>query len=99
MNTPIIAVLAGGTSAEREVSLGSGAACAQALARSYPTRFFEVTRDALPEGLDPKVHVVFSTLHGTFGEDGTIQRLMDAAGIAYGGCDAASSAITMDKTL
>ena len=42
--------------------------------------------------------MVFSTLHGTFGEDGGMQRLLDAAGVAYAGCDAASSALTMDKT-
>jgi D-alanine-D-alanine ligase len=64
---PIIAVFAGGTSAEREVSLGSGKASALALARSFPTRLFEITADSLPAGLDPKRHVVFSTLHGTFG--------------------------------
>jgi len=96
---PIIAVLAGGVSSEREVSLGSGAACAQALARSYPTRFFQVDEEALPAGLDPQQHVVFSTLHGTFGEDGGMQRLLEAAGIAYAGCDPQSSALTMDKAL
>ena len=98
MTSPIIAVLAGGTSAEREVSLGSGRASALALARSFPTRLFAVTAEAVPAGLEPKRHVVFSTLHGTFGEDGGMQRLLDAAGIAYAGCDAASSALTMDKT-
>ena len=95
---PIIAVLAGGTSAEREVSLGSGMACALALARSFPTQLFEVNADAVPAGIDPRRHVVFSTLHGTFGEDGGMQRLLDRAGIQYAGCDAASSALTMDKT-
>jgi D-alanine-D-alanine ligase len=95
---PVIAVLAGGISAEREVSLGSGLACALALARSFPTQFFQVDADALPAGLDPARHVVFSTLHGTFGEDGGMQRLLDAAGVAYAGCDAAGSALTMDKT-
>jgi len=93
-----IAVLAGGTSAEREVSLGSGRASALALARSFPTRLFEVNADAIPAGLDPARHIVFSTLHGTFGEDGGMQRLLDAAGVSYAGCDAASSALTMDKT-
>ncbi len=97
MKTPVIAVFAGGTSAEREVSLGSGRACALALARSFPTRLFELSADALPAGLDPARHVVFSTLHGTFGEDGGMQRLLDAAGVTYAGCDAASSALTMDK--
>ncbi len=95
---PIIAVFAGGTSAEREVSLGSGKASALALAKSFPTRLFEINAEALPAGFDPKKHVVFSTLHGTFGEDGGMQRLLDAAGVTYAGCDAASSALTMDKT-
>ena len=97
-NEPIIAVFCGGTSAEREVSLGSGRASAIALARSHPTRLFELDANALPADLDPARHVVFSTLHGTFGEDGGMQRLLDAAGVAYAGCDAVSSAFTMDKT-
>ncbi len=95
---PIIAVFAGGTSSEREVSLGSGAACAEALARSLPTELFRIDANALPAGLDPARHVVFSTLHGTFGEDGGMQRLLDAAGVHYAGCDAAASALAMDKT-
>jgi D-alanine-D-alanine ligase len=98
MRSPIIAVFAGGTSSEREVSLGSGRASALALARSFPTRFFPIDANALPAGLDPKRHVVFSTLHGTFGEDGGMQRLLDGAGVTYAGCDAESSAFTMDKT-
>jgi D-alanine-D-alanine ligase len=96
---PVIAVFAGGTSAENEVSTGSGAACAQFLARSFTTRLFSIRSQGLPEGYDPSVHVVFSTLHGTFGEDGGMQRLLDAAGGSYAGCDAASSALTMDKAL
>jgi D-alanine-D-alanine ligase len=84
-------------SSEREVSLGSGAAAAQALARLWPTRLIDVTAPDLPLGLDPDRDVVFSTLHGTFGEDGGMQALLDAAGIVYAGCDTASSALTMDK--
>lgn len=99
MSGPVIAVFAGGTSAEREVSTASGRACALALARSFTTRLFNVTADALPDGFDPARQVVFSTLHGTFGEDGGMQRLIDAAGGVYAGCDAASSALTMDKAL
>jgi len=99
MSEPIIAVLAGGVSAEREVSLGSGAACAQALARHFPTRLFDITAEQIPDGLDPKRHVVFSTLHGTFGEDGGMQRLLNAANVQFAGCDATSSALTMDKVL
>jgi D-alanine-D-alanine ligase len=96
--SPVIAVFAGGTSAEREVSLGSGKACALALARSFPTQLFEVNAAEIPAGVDPAKHVVFSTLHGTFGEDGGMQSLLDAAGVQYAGCDAASSRLTMDKT-
>ena len=96
-NQPIIAVLAGGTSPEREVSLGSGKAAALAMAYSHPTQFFTVDADALPPGLDPARHVVFSTLHGVFGEDGGMQRLLEAAGIAYAGCDAVGSELTFDK--
>lgn len=92
-----VVVLAGGTSGEREVSLGSGRASAIALARNYPTRLVEVVADELPPGLRPDREVVFSTLHGTFGEDGQIQQLMDERGIVYAGCDAASSALTFDK--
>ncbi len=97
MKNPVMAVLAGGTSSEREVSLGSGQACALALARSFPTRLFDVRTNALPPGLDGREHVVFSTLHGTFGEDGGMQRLLDAARVHYAGCGAEASARTMDK--
>lgn len=96
-NQPTIVVLSGGVSAERDVSLGSGLACAVALARSFPTRMVKVERAELPAGIDPRREVVLSTLHGTFGEDGGMQRLLDAAGVTYAGCDAASSALTMDK--
>jgi D-alanine-D-alanine ligase len=96
-STPVIAVFCGGTSSERDVSLGSGAAAALALAKSFPTRMFTINADSLPAGLDPERHVVFSTLHGTFGEDGGMQRLLDKAGVIYAGCDAAGSELTMDK--
>jgi len=95
---PDIAVFCGGTSAEREVSLGSGRACALALARSFPTRLFELGANALPPGFDPRRQVVFSLLHGTFGEDGGMQRLLDGVGASYAGCGAAASALTMDKS-
>jgi D-alanine-D-alanine ligase len=94
---PIIAVFIGGTSSEREVSLGSGAACAQALAVNFKVETFDIREDALPNGISPKTHVVFSTLHGGFGENGGMQRLLHAAGIHYAGCDEASSALTIDK--
>jgi D-alanine-D-alanine ligase len=98
MTAPSIVVFSGGTSSEREVSLGSGRACAVALARSHPTRLVDLRADALPADLDPSREVVFSTLHGTFGEDGGMQALLDAAGARYAGCGAAASALTMDKS-
>src|ERR1044071_1258949 len=94
----VVAVFAGGVSAEREVSLGSGRACALALTHSFPTQLFEINADALPAGLDPARHVVFSTLHGTFGEDGSMQRLLESAGVAYAGCGPQRRGLTMDKT-
>ena len=97
MNTPIIAVLCGGTSAESEVSLGSGKAVALAMAFSHPTEKYVLHAEAIPAGLDPRRHVVYSTLHGTFGEDGGMQRLLDAAGFSYAGCDAKGSDLCFDK--
>lgn len=97
MKFPVIAVLAGGTSPEREVSLGSGRAIALAMACTHPTELFVVDADALPPGLDPARHVVCSALHGVFGEDGGMQRLLDAAGFSYTGCDARSSELCFDK--
>ena len=97
MNEPIIAVLCGGTSPEREVSLGSGKFVASAMAYAHPTQMFVVDSDALPAGLDPAKHVVCSTLHGIFGEDGGMQRLLEAAGFHYAGSDARSSGLCFDK--
>lgn len=95
--SPKIVVLAGGTSSEREVSLGSGMACAIALTRNFSTRFIDVKTDELPGDIDPQQEVVFSTLHGVFGEDGGMQRLLSKAGIGFAGCDEQSSELTFDK--
>lgn len=92
-----VMVLAGGTSSEREVSLGSGRAVAVAMAREFPTQLIDVTEEALPAGLRPERHLVFSTLHGTFGEDGGMQRRLEEARVVFAGCDAASSELTFDK--
>ena len=98
MIKPTLVVLVVGTSSDREVSIGSGKACAQALSCSFATRMIEISADTLPEELDPARHVVFSTLHGTFGEDGGMPRLLDKAGVYYAGCGAHSSELTMNKT-
>lgn len=98
MSEARIAVLMGGVSEEREVSLGSGKAAAAALAKRFDVDVFDVqSYSKLPDGLDPDRHVVFSTLHGSFGEDGEAQRLLDRNGVIFAGCDAESSALTFDK--
>lgn len=93
-----ITVMLGGPSAEREVSLRTGAAVARAL-RSLGHEVHELdprTPDwSLPAGTD----VVFLALHGTYGEDGTVQRQLDALGVPYTGCDAEASRIAFDKVL
>jgi len=94
---PKIAVVCGGTSEEREVSMGSGIATAEAFSALFDVERMELDADALPTGLDADQHIVFSTLHGTFGEDGGFQSLMDEAGIEYAGCGRECSALTFDK--
>lgn len=90
-------VLAGGISAEREVSLRSGAAVQAALRTAGHTAdLFDVTAISLPEGID-QYDVVFSVLHGTGGEDGAMQALLEAAGVAFVGSGAAASALCFDK--
>lgn len=92
-----ITVLFGGTSDEREVSLKSGKAMADALKQSYPVRLVELDHDALPVGLSGVKSVIFPALHGGFGEDGRLQSLLEGAGIEYCGSDARSSKRCMDK--
>ncbi len=93
-----IVVLKGGTSAEREVSLDSGAACAAAL-RSKGYNVTEVDAGAdLPARLavvDPEV--VFNALHGRFGEDGCVQGLLEWLGYRYTHSGVLASALAMDK--
>jgi len=56
-----------------------------------------VNEATLPRGIDSSRELVFSTLHGVFGEDGQMQRLLDAAGIHYAGCGAAASALPLQS--
>ena len=88
----------GGPSAEREVSLRSGAAVARAL-RSLGHDVTEVDPKDGQFDLPPKTDVVFLALHGTYGEDGTVQRRLDELGALYTGCDAEGSRIAFDKVL
>jgi D-alanine-D-alanine ligase len=91
-----ITVMRGGPSAEREVSLRSGAAVAQAL-RSRGHEVFELDPREPGWLLPPGTDVVFLALHGTYGEDGTVQAELDELGAIYTGCDAEASRIGFDK--
>ena len=92
-----VTVLCGGPSAEREVSLDSGRAVADALrSRGHDVFVADVGPDKL-EALDQPTDVVFPALHGTFGEDGTVQRLLEERRLPYVGSDSRASAIAMDK--
>jgi D-alanine-D-alanine ligase len=98
--TKRVAVLMGGWSAEREVSLISGRECARALeALGYDVRSIDVTRDlrALIGALTPAPDCVLNALHGRGGEDGTIQSVLELMRIPYTHSGVLASAIAMDK--
>ena len=89
----------GGPSAEREVSLRSGAGVVKAL-RSLGHTVFEIDPKTPDWVLPPETDVVcLAPLHGTYGEDGTVQRQLEKLGALYTGCDAESSRIAFDKVL
>jgi D-alanine-D-alanine ligase len=92
-----IVVMLGGPSAEREVSLRSGAAVAKAL-RSLGHKVSEIDPKE-KWSLLPGTHAVYLALHGSYGEDGTIQAELDRIGVPYTGCDAESSRVAFDKVL
>lgn len=93
-----IVVMLGGPSAEREVSLRSGAGVARAL-RSLGHTVFELDPQMPGWILPPETDAVFLALHGTYGEDGTVQRQLEKLGVPYTGCDAEASQIAFDKVL
>lgn len=95
-----VAVLMGGTSAERDVSLDSGQQCAAALREAgYAVDEVVVTADiaALLAALDPAPDAVFNALHGRYGEDGCIQGLLNLLHIPYTHSGVLASAQAMDK--
>jgi D-alanine-D-alanine ligase len=95
-----VAILRGGVSLERQVSLRSGARVAEAL-RSGGHEIVEIDVDQnLVRSLQATApEVAFIALHGRGGEDGTIQELLEIIGIPYTGCGVLSSMLTMDKSL
>src|SRR3954449_4774014 len=93
-----ITVMLGGPSAEREVSLRSGAQVAEAL-RSLGHDVHELDPREEKWELPTGTAVVFLALHGTYGEDGTVQRRLEELGVPYTGCDPEASRIGFDKSL
>jgi D-alanine-D-alanine ligase len=93
-----VAVLMGGLSAEREVSLSSGRECAKALREAgYEVIEVDAGRDLAARLVEIKPDVVFNALHGRFGEDGCVQGLLEWLGIPYTHSGVLSSALAMDK--
>jgi len=94
-----IAVLLGGTSVEREVSLATGSMVAQALKSSgFNVRTFDTKDSAFISALiDFAPDVAFNALHGRGGEDGTMQGLLEILGLPYTGSGVLASALAMDK--
>jgi len=93
-----IVVMCGGPSAEREVSLNSGAAVAGAL-RSLGHRVTVVDPQPCQWRLPDHTDLVFLALHGTYGEDGVVQGELEHIGVPYTGCGVEASRIAFDKVL
>ncbi len=93
-----VAVLYGGLSTEREVSLNTGKACAEGLrARGHDVVLVDVDHDVAGRLRAEKAEVAFLALHGRWGEDGCIQGLLECLGIPYTGSGVLASAAGMDK--
>lgn len=98
LKTKTIGVLMGGLSGEREVSLRSGRNCLQALlASGYRAVEIDALRDVGRRIEEAGVEVAFLALHGRYGEDGTIQGLLEMMGIPYTGSGVLASALGMNK--
>ena len=94
---PRVTVLSGGIGSEREVSLASGQALADALDGNFSVDLVDLREAVVPAELNPMETVVFPIVHGTFGEDGTLQGLLESAGFAYAGSDRLASRLCMNK--
>ena len=96
---PRTAVLYGGNSVEREVSVLSGMAVAEALkSAGFDVASIDARGDFIGAFRESKAEVAFLALHGAFGEDGQIQLILDDAGIPYTGSGPEASRVGMDKT-
>lgn len=95
-----VAVLMGGLSAEREVSLTGGRAAAEALeAKGYRVSTIDADRDLCRKLAQVQPDVVYNALHGPYGEDGTVQGLLEILGIPYSHSGVLASALAIDKAM
>ncbi len=92
-----ITILSGGIGPEREVSLKSGNALAKALSSHFPVELIDLSEAEIPRGLDPSKTVIFPVIHGTFGEDGSLQSMLQEGGFSYAGSDCDASRLCMNK--
>jgi len=98
LKTKTIGVLMGGLSGEREVSLRSGENCLRALlARGYRAVAIDAVRDVAQRLDEAGIEVAFLALHGRYGEDGTIQGLLEVMDVPYTGSGVLASALAMNK--
>ena len=94
-----VGVLMGGISAEREISLQSGEAVADGLDESgYEVIRIDATRELDRQLRQAQVEAVFIALHGRWGEDGTVQGMLEVMGVPYTGSGPLASALAMDKS-
>ena len=98
-NPESIIVLYGGVGSEREVSLVSGESIGKALAVNFEVELLRLDAEALPDSINAQRSIVFPALHGAFGEDGRLQKLLEAAGIECCGSDSVASKLCMAKDL
>ncbi|TAF69543.1 MAG: D-alanine--D-alanine ligase, partial [Curvibacter sp.] len=100
LNLGKVAVLMGGASAEREVSLMSGSGVLKALrSQGVDAHAFDPSERALDELKREGFDRCFIALHGRFGEDGTVQGALELLGIPYTGSGVMASSISMDKVM
>ena len=98
LKTKTIGVLMGGLSGEREVSMRSGQKCLAALqSKGYRAVAIDAVRDVAQRLDEEGIEVAFLALHGRYGEDGTIQGLLEIMGIPYTGSGVLASALGMNK--
>ena len=95
-----IGVLMGGMSSEREISLKTGTAICNALKETgYNVVSIDVGKDIAKKIADEKIDVAFIALHGKYGEDGTVQGILEIMGIPYTGSGVLGSAVSMNKVI